>query len=68
MVAAMAYIGHMEPEQVSAHVAGIVESAERAAAQLREQAEARARERIAEGDRAAANRVWAPLAVGMPAI
>jgi hypothetical protein len=42
-----------------ARVAGIVHAAERAAEELRERAEARARERIAEADRAGANRVHA---------
>src|SRR5271165_5402320 len=46
-------------EATPGHVADIVAAAERAAAELREQGEARARERIAEADRAAANRVQA---------
>ena len=48
-----------QPDLISARVAAIIASAEQAAAGLREQAEARARERIAEGDRAAENRVGA---------
>ncbi len=50
------------PDALSAtpgRVASIVGAAERAALELREQAEARARERIAEADRAADNRVRA---------
>jgi len=47
------------PEPVSSHVAGIIAAAERASAELRERTEARARERIAEADRAAANRMRA---------
>src|SRR5271166_150089 len=46
-------------DATAGRVAGIVEAAERAAGELREQGEARARERIAEADRAAANRVHA---------
>ena len=48
-----------QPDLISARVAAIIASAEHAATGLREQAEARARERIAEGDRAAENRVGA---------
>jgi cell division septum initiation protein DivIVA len=50
------------PDALSAapgRVASIVSAAEQASLQLREQAEARARERIAEADRAADNRVQA---------
>src|SRR5271168_4124556 len=50
------------PDTLSAapgRVASIVGAAERASLELREQAEARARERIAEADRAAENRVQA---------
>ncbi|MHB8235398.1 MAG: hypothetical protein ACYDHT_12165, partial [Solirubrobacteraceae bacterium] len=46
-------------ESAPGRVAGIVQAAERTADQLREQAEDRARERIAEADRAAANRARA---------
>ena len=48
-----------QPDLISARVAAIIASAEQAAAGVREHAEARARERIAEGDRAAENRVGA---------
>src|ERR1039458_5100172 len=51
-----------DPDALSAapgRVASIVGAAERAAADLREQAETRSRERIAEADRAADNRVLA---------
>jgi vacuolar-type H+-ATPase subunit H len=51
-----------DPDALSAapgRVASIVGAAERAAADLRDQTEARARERIAEGERAAENRVHA---------
>ena len=44
---------------VSEQVAGIIEAAERAAQALREQAEQRARERIAEAERAADSRLQA---------
>src|SRR4029450_12444448 len=44
---------------VSEQVAGIIEAAERAAQALRDQAEERARERIAEADRAADHRLRA---------
>jgi cell division septum initiation protein DivIVA len=44
---------------VSEQVAGIIEAAERAAQALREQAEERARDRIAEADRAADHRLRA---------
>src|SRR5438552_786597 len=50
---------HEQPDLISARVAAIIASAEQAAAGVREHAEARARERIAEGDRAAENRVGA---------
>src|ERR1700730_2785164 len=52
-------IGRMGLDDVSAQVAGIVDSAERAAHELRAQADTRARERIAEAARAADNRVQA---------
>ena len=49
----------MELGETPQRVQGIVDAAERAARQLREQAEERATERIAEADRAGANRVQA---------
>ncbi len=50
----------MELGETPQRVQGIVDAAERAARELREQAEERAAERIAEADRAGANRVQAP--------
>jgi vacuolar-type H+-ATPase subunit H len=54
-----AYDMRMKADEASERVRGILDAAERAAGQLREQAEARALERIAEADRAVENRVGA---------